>query len=1143
MLEGSFDTSEALLKHLDIIIPKLDYLHEIIGSQTQFAELVKGKAGASLDEFIQSYDSTQKGKKPKMSDSLHKQFDPYIKSITPAVIIIDYAYSWAIKARAQLNAIVEQSCGLQLRCGYSLSIQTIKLFINYVKILTFFRIHSNCSIVIRMAPHFNGMKEESVKMLGRTRDICTFLHNCCKDVYNYVNQSIMPLREPLIQFISAIGPFLIQIMGPWPVVEWENLSIFNRPPTETESTLPESHTLIIQNLEVMRELIICFVLVYSTFVLKHPLFNSLITAVLSDCTKLSITRLVSLSISEIFDKLCVGDAQKIYEQLKESIENDSSVKMEVGHKQRITHLVYLLRDIVDVGTFNPSVLPLVIYQLLPLVCFAHYEINCALTEKTIHGGVTSLVDLLCNLGILFDKYDRIIKRFFLFNLVTVDNTFLLSLAQSINNPAAAQWQQNICNLFFKLSDELKKLDLEQFDNGTNYDMQPFLSTIGRLQYYFSAVQKKETATFLYPAFEHLEVISLHSQLVSSPLEVFLKHSPIHHLWNHSEVISQYVKDVVGGPHNCSRFACLFAFFNVDTIALSILPSYQDKLTETLEKMRVNMLGYTQVQLSNYMNRNSVLLKITEQNRIGKIFDPEPFIPSANSDNADEETQFREDTWQLKEFLTRMPGIINFNGKDFEFSEYIASQITHDLAPLLFKNPSADPHWLDSVYAAGCQSIWSVYTQLGVSFPKRLLETRYMNSIYTDQVTFLQQISLIREDCMNLLAKRPQPAPTSKKDKKKQEKDKGENEPEEIEEYNPNMKLVTLFEDRLKQFISQDYHNCFYLPHSRSFENFNEMNYLAVQFVSEASFRRMIDSLGLHAGFNLDRILIAEIAKSMGTIYQVYTSLGKTINTWYGSFRGGTDDWAQAAQSPEIGKAADEIVKLGVMLMVRDLLRSAMHEAVDQSAPGLINLVRPAYMRTIERLSEKEDLMMEMISAEPTFFFIKMALDTMGIEKTTDSIQFFFFLALLMINPKWDNVQFLQDHEIITNNLHVIPASIDAFINVLSTFCQTNDEKIVATGMQFYFTVLQHIVQLKRTREDLRLKSTSAFIILADLFPKYVHSIEYGRISHSFPNSVVSEAYRQIESNGEKMMITVRLKKSNEDQKEKKGKKGQKGKRQ
>jgi len=130
----------------------------------------------------------------------------------------------------------------------------------------------------------------------------------------------------------------------------------------------------------------------------------------------------------------------------------------------------------------------------------------------------------------------------------------------------------------------------------------------------------------------------------------------------------------------------------------------------------------------------------------------------------------------------------------------------------------------------------------------------MNSIYADQTTFLQQIALIRQDCIEILTKKPQVV--SKKDKKKQEKDKVEPEPEEIEEYTPGLKLVTLFEDRLKQFIHHDFQNCFYLPHSRSFENFKEMNYLAVQFVSEASFRRMIDSLGLHAGFNLDRILIA-----------------------------------------------------------------------------------------------------------------------------------------------------------------------------------------------------------------------------------------------------------------------------------------------
>jgi len=485
----------------------------------------------------------------------------------------------------------------------------------------------------------------------------------------------------------------------------------------------------------------------------------------------------------------------------------------------------------------------------------------------------------------------------------------------------------------------------------------------------------------------------------------------------------------------------------------------------------------------------------------------------------------------------MPGSISFNGEEIQISEFLTKHLTEDLASFIFKRPAADPQWLDSVFSAACQYMWGIYNILGASFPARLLTTRYQNSIYPDQTTFLQQISLIRQDCINA---KPKPIPqTDKKSKKRSEKDSHVEvfvEPE-VNEYTKDLKLSKLFEDRLKAFISTEFLSCYYLPHSKAFENFAEMKYYAVEFASQSAMRKMIDSLGLHVGFNLDRILIAEIAKSMGTIYQCYIALGKTVNSWYGSFRTGGEEWVGAAQSLEIGMAAEETVRLGAMLALRDMLRSAMHEAVKQSAPGMINLIRPAYIRAIEHLSEKEDLMMEMISAEPTFFFIKMALESMGIEKTSDSIQFFFFLALLLIYPKWEDAVFVQDHEIITHNLHLIPVAIDAFINVLSSFCQAHDEKIVASGMQFYFTVLQHIVQIKRQNDDLLLKSASSFVVLADLFPKYLRTLEYGRISHSFPNSVVSEAYRIIESSGQKITITVKGMKGQEiDKKKKKDKK-------
>jgi len=700
------------------------------------------------------------------------------------------------------------------------------------------------------------------------------------------------------------------------------------------------------------------------------------------------------------------------------------------------------------------------------------------------------------------------------------------------------WYKNICSFFFKLSQDMQKLDLEAFDNGTEYDMEPFLDTIGRLSYYFNAVQRTQMASFLFPAFEHLEVITLHAKLVSSPFTVFLEFSPIEQLWKHMTVIKSYIKNVIGGAHYCARFVCLFAFFNIDSIALNLLEGLQDQLTAAVKDIRSNMLTYIQEKLAAYTDKDSILLRITEQNRLDQIFDPKPFLPQGDADNMEEETRFRTQMWQLKEFLKGMPGVINFNGQDIEISEFVTKHLTEDLGSFLFKKPSPDAQWLDSVFSASCQYMWGIYTILGASFPTRLLTTRYQNSIYPDQTTFLQQISLIRQDCANAMPKRIQIQ--DKKSKKRSEKDshlEHEFVEPEVTEYTKDLKLSKLFEDRLRAFISHDYLACYYLPHSRAFENFAELKYYAVEFASQRSMRKMIDSLGLHVGFNLDRILIAEIAKSMGTMYQYYIALGKTVNSWYGSFRTGGDEWAQAAQSPELGMAAEEIVRLGAMLVLRDMLRTSMHEAVKQSAPGMIDLIRPAYMRTIERLSEKEDLMMEMISAEPTFFFIKMALDTMGIEKTSDSIQFFFFLALLLIYPKWEDAVFVQDHEIITHNLHLIPVAIDAFINVLSSFCQAHDEKIVASGMQFYFTVLQHIVQKKRTNEELLLKSASSFVILADLFPKYLRTLEYGRISHSFPNSVVSEAYRIIESSGQKMTISVKI--MNQEIRDKKKKKDKK----
>ena len=78
--------------------------------------------------------------------------------------------------------------------------------------------------------------------------------------------------------------------------------------------------------------------------------------------------------------------------------------------------------------------------------------------------------------------------------------------------------------------------------------------------------------------------------------------------------------------------------------------------------------------------------------------------------------------------------------------------------------------------------------------------------------------------------------------------------------------------------------------------------------------------------------------------------------------------------------------------------------------------------------------------------------------------------------------------------------------MLNAFCLSPDYNTITNGFKLFFSMVSHIVQYKK---EIDLNSSCALIILIDMFPSYMHGLEYGRIEKSFPPAIVTEAYRYI----------------------------------
>lgn len=185
-------------------------------------------------------------------------------------------------------------------------------------------------------------------------------------------------------------------------------------------------------------------------------------------------------------------------------------------------------------------------------------------------------------------------------------------------------------------------------------------------------------------------------------------------------------------------------------------------------------------------------------------------------------------------MIKATGVVDFAGQECGFSEFMASEITRNLTQILFQDCVADPQWVDQTFAEATQFVWPLYSLLGESFARKLTECSFENSTYNILITFLKQISLIRQDvdAINNSYSRKQI---------EQEQDNSFN-------------LVTLFEERIVQFIRNDYQYILYHPYGKCFSNLpnteDKISYNAEQFFSKDSFMFLFHNLGPQNGFSL-----------------------------------------------------------------------------------------------------------------------------------------------------------------------------------------------------------------------------------------------------------------------------------------------------
>jgi hypothetical protein len=171
------------------------------------------------------------------------------------------------------------------------------------------------------------------------------------------------------------------------------------------------------------------------------------------------------------------------------------------------------------------------------------------------------------------------------------------------------------------------------------------------------------------------------------------------------------------------------------------------------------------------------------------------------------------------------------------------------------------------------------------------------------------------------------------------------------------KLMRVF----SAFIENDRKTAIYLTTLRGFWADRPQNTQPDAFFTYANLRVLVENLGIHAGVRIDGLLTRTIADVMLAIFNAFTA-NQSIEKWFKEAQAGQFQPESLANAKEAPGTSEEFVKLGNALQLRALLRQAMGDVVEQSVPGIRDLVKAAVHRTRERpLNPVEGLLAEVMA--------------------------------------------------------------------------------------------------------------------------------------------------------------------------------------
>ena len=493
-----------------------------------------------------------------------------------------HCYKFMEIAHNVLGDAFNESRNFDINLNYIYVIPVLQLFKNYFEINVMLNNIENLDRVAIVYSYCFVKAQKKSSKLDTT--ITRFLES--HDSYKTLNAEMQQFQEKLYSFYNSIIPIMSRLLHAGVSYPWKELNINDNPKDMDENNIfYKTEILVMTNFKLLCDCFLYFALVSPSSIAANSQFSETYNTLLAHCTKFTIYGEFQVSAHNLikgFNKL--KDKKPKTTEILEQIAALAK-DLEETRNYRHNKLSMILREYVNAANYDKNVLVNKLSIIQSVLGLINFEVQTMLEMKSDNPTTIPMIEAAANMIILYMKHKDFLKRFLVFNFREYDGPFLESLSQSFTIPNSNF--QHLCLMV----QAFRSINIEEYDNGQQYDLRGMEITLLREMSAFNALSKSRGVLHLAPLFTLISSIWFRVNLYNNAEMAFLNICELHKLWGYNKTLIK-----LANVKSARYLACIPSFLevvhlsNLDDVAAARVPDFMKKQNDFLNGLFSSILG-------------------------------------------------------------------------------------------------------------------------------------------------------------------------------------------------------------------------------------------------------------------------------------------------------------------------------------------------------------------------------------------------------------------------------------------------------------------------------------------------------------------------------------------------------------------------